>query len=523
MKNQKQDVCPTLHAGGSLAPGDFPLYPSRMTDTLPTHPLRFVRRGHTVTLHDVPPTRTLLDLLREDLHCTGTKEGCGEGDCGACTVVLGEARDGALRLSAVNSCIRLAHSIDGMALWTVEDIAQTDGALHPAQEAMVACHGSQCGFCTPGFVMSLFALYQDAQGQPIAREQAQAALSGNLCRCTGYRPILDAACAMQKLPRHTLDQGAVLAQLRALAEAKTKAAVQKSAAPSAYLAPRTLAELLRARAQHPQAQLVAGCTDVGLWITKMHMQFAQVIDTTQVAELRRVEHYPHHLAIGAAVTLTDAFAALLADRPQLASFAHRFAGLPVRNSGTLGGNVANGSPIGDSMPLLIALGANVVLMSERGHREMPLEDLYTGYRKNVMAADEVLAWVKVPKASAHEFSRVYKISKRFEDDISAVCLALNLTLHQGRVTAASIGVGGVAATPVRAVKTQAALQGNAWNQDTATKAALVLQTEFQPISDLRASAHYRTEVLGNLLKRFWLESQGLPLTQLEHLVVEELA
>jgi len=490
--------------------------PNAATPPPPSRPLRFVRRGQTVTLHDVPASRTLLDVLREDLHCTGTKEGCGEGDCGACTVVVGQERDGKLHTSAINSCIRLAHSIDGMALWTVEDIAQDAERLHPAQEAMVACHGSQCGFCTPGFVMSLFALYQDAKGKPISREQAQAALSGNLCRCTGYRPILDAASAMQTLPEQTLDAPAVLAQLRAMAVARAASA---PSLPETYALPRTLAQLLRAKARDPQAQLVAGCTDVGLWVTKMHMQFPRVIDTTRVAELRRIEQYPHHMAIGAAVTLTEAFAALVADRPQLASFAHRFAGLPVRNSGTLGGNIANGSPIGDSMPLLIALGANVVLMSERGHREIQLEDLYTGYRKNVMAPDEVLAWVKVPKATVQEFSRVYKISKRFEDDISAVCLAVQLRLDHGIVAAASIGVGGVAATPVRALKTQAALQGQPWNVATVQQATAVLQAEFKPISDMRASARYRKQVLGNLLRRFWLESQGATNTSLETILV----
>jgi xanthine dehydrogenase small subunit len=234
--------------------------------------------------------------------------------------------------------------------------------------------------------------------------------------------------------------------------------------------------------------------------------------------LRRVEDYPQHIAIGAAVTLTDAFAALVADRPQLAEFAHRFAGLPVRNSGTLGGNVANGSPIGDSMPLLIALDASVVLMRQSGkaiaHRELALEDLYTGYRKNVMAPDEVLAWIKVPKATAHETSRVYKVSKRFEDDISAVCLAVNVQVENGIVRHASIGAGGVAATPVRAVKTQAALTGQAWNQNTIDHAMQALRAEFAPISDMRASAAYRTAVLGNLLQRFWLESQGSALTDL---------
>jgi xanthine dehydrogenase small subunit len=284
-----------------------------------------------------------------------------------------------------------------------------------------------------------------------------------------------------------------------------------------------LQELLALRAKYPDAQLVAGCTDVGLWVTKMHMQFPRILDVTRVKELRRVELYKHHLAIGAAVPLTDAFAALVADRPQLASFAHRFAGLPVRNSGTLGGNVANGSPIGDSMPLLIALGANVVLMSTRGHRELRLEDLYTGYRKNVMAKDEVLAWIKVPKAVKTEFSRVYKISKRFEDDISAVCLALNLHIAKGVVSHASIGVGGVAATPVRAIKTQAALLGQPWNAATVQAAMQILRAEFSPISDMRASAAYRTEVLGNLLQRYWLESQGATDTSLETLVLEGTA
>ena len=481
-----------------------------------TPALRFFRCGQVVTLSGVATDRTLLDLLREDLHCSGTKEGCGEGDCGACTVVVGEEKQGKLELKAINSCIRLAHSIDGMALWTVEDLKN-----HPAQEAMVECHGSQCGFCTPGFVMSLFALYESRASGPISRLQAQGALSGNLCRCTGYRPILDAAQAMQDLPAMRVDQDAVLAGLRQLAKPERQQANTAIAAPDAsYLSPKTLKDLLSLRAQHPQAQLVAGCTDVGLWVTKMHMQFARILDLTRVKELRRVEQYKHHIAIGAAVKLTDAFAALVADRPQLASFAHRFAGLPVRNSGTLGGNVANGSPIGDSMPLLIALGANVVLMSARGHRELKLEDLYTGYRKNVMAKGEVLAWIKVPRAAPQEFSRVYKISKRLEDDISAVCLALNLHITDGMVARASIGVGGVAATPVRAIKTQAALLGQPWNPATVQAAAQVLRAEFSPISDMRASAAYRSEVLGNLLQRYWLESQGAANSSLETLVLE---
>ncbi|RYX93565.1 MAG: xanthine dehydrogenase small subunit [Comamonadaceae bacterium] len=487
--------------------------------------IRFLRRGEVVSLVNVPPTRTLLEVLREDLACTGTKEGCGEGDCGACTVVLAEPdveNGDSLRFRAINSCIRLAHSIDGMALWTVEDIAEDPmiaraarpdaekaPPLHPAQEAMVQCHGSQCGFCTPGFVMSLFGMYQNrtCQGETITREIAQQDLSGNLCRCTGYRPILDAAQAMGDLPAARLDARGLLEKLRELQP-------PDPARPTgAYLSPTTLPALLQARAAHPAAQIVAGCTDVGLWVTKLHMQFAEVLDVTKVRELRRVESYPHHLAIGAAVTLDDAYAALVKDRPQLQNFAARFAGLPVRNSGTLGGNVANGSPIGDSMPLLIALGASIVLMSVRDgqpvSREMPLEALYTGYRKNVMAPDEVLAWIKVPTATPDEQTSVYKISKRYDDDISAVCMAIRLCIYGGIVTTASVGCGGVAATPVRAKLTEKALAGQPWTLETVQKAIATLRAEFSPISDMRASAAYRSQVLGNLLQRYWLESQGL--------------
>lgn len=498
-----------------------------------TQPLQFLRRGQPVALGNVPPDRTLLEVLREDLGCTGTKEGCGEGDCGACTVVLGEERGGQLHYSAVNSCIRLAHSVNGMALWTVEDLAEDpliqpvgDApavarqaiTLHPAQEAMVQCHGSQCGFCTPGFVMSLFGMYQNhvCHGQPITRELAQEELSGNLCRCTGYRPILDAAQQMAALPGMAVNEAEVLQKLKLMAQDQ-----RAQAADSSYIAPTSQAALLAARAAHPAAQIVAGCTDVGLWVTKQHKQYTQVIDVTRAAELREVTQHAEAIHIGAAVSLTDAFAALTAQWPPLHRFATRFAGLPVRNSGTLGGNVANGSPIGDSMPLLIALRAQVVLASQaRGERELPLEDLYTGYRQNVMAPDELLVRIVVPRPSAHEQLRAYKISKRFDDDISAVCLVLNLDIAGGTVQRASIGAGGVAATPARARQTEAALTGQPWTEATAQRAAAVLQAEFSPISDMRASGAYRRQVLGSLLQRYWLESQGQPSVNLDTLTLE---
>ena len=486
--------------------------------------IRFIRRGELVALSNVPPDRTLLELLREDLGGTGTKEGCGEGDCGACTVVLGELAPagaaGRIRYRAINSCIRLAHSIDGMALWTVEDLAGADGSLHPAQEAMVRCHGSQCGFCTPGFVMSLFGMYQNhvARGAAVTRELAQEELSGNLCRCTGYRPILDAAGSMAELPPVRVDEDALAAQLQRLAGGPAA-----GAAPG-YLLPTTLDELLAARAAQPQAQLVAGGTDVGLWVTKLHRQFAAVLDVTRVAELLRVQQTGEHLLIGAAVSLTDAFDALVAEWPELRTFATRFAGVPVRNAGTLGGNVANGSPIGDSMPLLIALQARVVLASTRGQRELPLEDFYSGYRQTVLAPDEVLAWITVRRPASdgdgrRHLLRAYKISKRYDDDISAVCLVIAMTLDQGRVARMSIGAGGVAATPARARRTEAVLRGQPWTLAAAQQAGAMLREEFQPISDMRASAAYRSQVLGNLMQRFWLESQGVRHINLESLAV----
>jgi xanthine dehydrogenase small subunit len=471
--------------------------------------LQFIHRNQTIELADVPPQRTLLEVLREDLHACDIKEGCGEGDCGACTVVIGEPRGDGVQYKAINSCIRMAHSVHGMAVWTAQDLTQSDGAPHPVQTALRDHHATQCGFCTPGFAMSLFGLYQNkvCKQQPITPEVAQAHLSGNLCRCTGYRSLVDAACSLNQQPLVTQDDSALLAKLSQIAPRPLHE-------DNTYLQPRNVQELLHARKTHPQAQLVAGCTDVGLWVTKQHQQWPRIIDLTQVKELQRIDTQAEQVRIGAAATLEEAWGALAVERPQLKRFWHRFAGLPVRNSGTLGGNVANGSPIGDGMPLLIALHAQVVLGREADgqhhERRMPLEELYTGYRQNCMQADEVLLYIDVPRPSRDEWLRVYKISKRQEDDISAVCLAIRLERDaQGLVRDASLGVGGVAATPVRARQTQACLLGHVWDETQLKNAQQQLLKEFQPISDMRASASYRSQVLSNLLQRAWFEDQGM--------------
>ena len=468
--------------------------------------LRFVLGHRPHALPDVAPDRTLLDVLREDLRCTAVKEGCASGDCGACTVAVAEAEEGGrLHWRAINSCIRLAHSVEGMAVFTAEDIAGEGGRLHPAQRAMLECHGSQCGFCTPGFVMSLFTLHRQRDGAAVSRGDALHALSGNLCRCTGYRPILDAAQTMHHWPDVPLDESGLLQQLKLLAQ-DGRAPVADSAS-NFYATPTTLSELLRLRAAHPQALIAAGTTDVGLWVTKQHRRFGQIIDVTRVTELRRIERGAHSLSIGAAASLTEAFDALAESRPQLKPFFDRFAGLPVRESGTLGGNVANGSPIGDSMPLLIALGATLVLTSTRGERTLPIEDFYLAYRKTALAPDEVLARIEVPQPTPHEWLRADKISKRFEDDISAVCLAVALQVENGVIHSARIGAGGVAAVPARAIQTEAALAGQPCAEAIFDAAATVLEAEFKPLSDMRASSAYRRAVLGNLLRRGWQQSQ----------------
>jgi xanthine dehydrogenase small subunit len=482
-------------------------------------PIRFWKAGRIHTISQPSPHQTLLEYLRSDEgpRACGTKEGCAEGDCGACTVVIAELEDKAepLRFRAINSCIRFAYQIDGCALWTVEDLAragvsetQEQATLHPVQEALLDTHGSQCGFCTPGFVMSLFALYQTSSNLKFGRQEVIAALSGNLCRCTGYRPIVDAAQAMMKLPRVEQPEEAIKGALLNLRQERS---TTKDSGSQTIFRPSSLDKLLALRHDYPQAQLIAGATDIGLWVTKQGRRFERVIDVTATHELKHIVAHTNSLEIGAAVRLEDAFQGLCASRPHLAAFAHRFAGLPVRHTGTLGGNIANGSPIGDTMPLLISLGAQVRLACQTGgSRELPLEDFYLAYRRTQLAADEVLTHILVPLPGQREFSRIYKISKRFEDDISAVCLGINITLSPegATITSVRIGVGGMSATPTRAYKTEALLTGKKISSETFAEAQKHLNSEFTPLDDMRASALYRRQVAGNLILRFWGDLQS---------------
>ncbi|HEY0766351.1 MAG TPA: xanthine dehydrogenase small subunit, partial [Steroidobacteraceae bacterium] len=384
--------------------------------------VRFILDGEVVRVSGLPPSTTVLDYLRDVTGRTGTKEGCAEGDCGACTVVLGElAPDGTgISYRAVNSCIRFLPTIDGKELVTVESLQGPDGSLHPVQRALVDCHASQCGFCTPGFVMSLFALYL-ARESP-ARAEVLTALAGNLCRCTGYRPIIDAGCRMFEYPQ---PQRWSRADAQSAARAQQLRALQRPAGSAlrfaGFHAPRTLEELASVLEAAPDSLLLAGGTDVGLWATKQLRDLPAMVYLGEVRELQEITAGDAELRIGAGVSLTSGWRALVAQYPALAEQALRFASPPICNSGTLCGNIANGSPIGDSMPALIALGAELELRHGTRHRRIPLERLYLGYQKSDLAPGEFVVSVLIPPPRAARLFASYKHAKRIDQDISAVC------------------------------------------------------------------------------------------------------
>ncbi len=477
--------------------------------------VRFILDGERVELANVEPTRTVLQYLREDLRRTGTKEGCAEGDCGACTVAVCELnRDGDdVTVSAVNSCIQFLATLDGKELITVESLSAGGDGLHPVQQALVECHASQCGFCTPGFVMSLFALYKNAAGP--GRREIDDALAGNLCRCTGYRPIIAAA---KKMYEHAPCDDWLRQPCGRQAPPAARIAALKSIAPGGPLsieydgrrfhAPRTSAQLAAILAQNSGARLLAGGTDVGLWVTKQHRDFDELCYTGNVDELNEMRVSATHVEIGAAVALTEAVPVLLEHYPELDEIFLRFASPPIRNAATLGGNIANGSPIGDSMPALMVIGASLVLRSAAGAREIPLDDFYEDYMVNDLRPGEFIETVRVPLRQAGVVLRSYKISKRFDQDISAVCAAFALQLDGERIASAGVAYGGMAATVRRARHCEQQLTGAGWNDATVEHAMQALARDFSPIDDMRSTAAYRLRVAQNLLRRLLLETRG---------------
>ncbi len=467
-------------------------------------PLRFLFRGEPVSLSDMSPRQTLLDWIRLQAGALGTKEGCNEGDCGACTVVLARLKDGQIVHEPVNACILLLGQVHGAEVLTIEDLS--DGPnLHPIQEAMTTHHASQCGFCTPGIVMSLFALHQD-QAAPVTRDALCDQLAGNLCRCTGYRPILDAAMEACAKPANDRFSGATPARIAALQDLSSDTDVFVGTTDAFFAAPASEASFAALYATYPDALIVSGATDVGLWITKGFQDPARIIWTGRIAGFDAIAHSSDSVTIAAGATL-QSVAPVLADvHFDLGEILRRFGSTQVRASGTIGGNIANGSPIGDLAPCLIALGADIELRHKSGSRRFPLEDFFLAYRKQDCREGEYVARLHVPKLKSTSAFRAFKISKRFDEDISAVLGAFHFQIEGHKVLSARIAFGGMAGTPARAKASEAACIGIDLESETSWMAALdALARDYTPLSDMRASSTYRSLVARNLLKKALLE------------------
>ncbi|MGV6803999.1 MAG: xanthine dehydrogenase small subunit [Ruegeria sp.] len=441
--------------------------------------ITFLLNGETVELSDVDPTATLLDWLREDRGLTGTKEGCNEGDCGACTVMVTD-ESGA---KALNSCILFLPQLHGKAVRTVEGASGPDGEAHPVQQAMVDLHGSQCGFCTPGFVMSMVASHTNGATDHDTQ------LAGNLCRCTGYAPIIRAAQAAEDRPVPVW--------------VKDKPAAAKSASP---FLPTSSDELAEVYAAHPDATLIAGATDVGLWVTKQLRELSPVIFLGGCDDLKEIAVTENEVRFGAMVDMNRMGAAIANLYPSYAEMIRRYASVQVRHAATVGGNIANGSPIGDNPPALIALGATLHLRQGDGRRTIPLEDFFIDYGKQDRAPGEFVEAVSF--ARRPDRLKCYKLSKRFDQDISAVCGCFNITVADGNVEQARIAFGGMAGTPKRATQVEAALTGRPWTAETVRAALPAFAQDYSPMTDMRASAGYRLETAKAMLERYFLEDQG---------------
>ncbi len=530
------------------APAKRPSAPAgRASAASNERPIRFIHRQRVVEVSGLAPTTTVLAWLREHAGCTGTKEGCNEGDCGACTVAVAERDlDGNLIIRNLNACLLYLPVLDGKALFTVEDLqGLCGGALHPVQQALVTHHGSQCGFCTPGFVMTMWTEWEKAQhsGATPSRQDWADALAGNLCRCTGYRPILDAAQsslggdglsdgsaaggaegASSQACESRLDRTALVAQLAALDGRGSASDLQRPtpsyAAPDpafgevrAFSAPRSSDELAACLVAHPGARVLGGATDIGLWTNKGHRDVGHLVFTGAATDLRAIDERDGGLRIGGAATLEDAWRALAQHWPVLGDLWRRFASPPVRHAGTLAGNVANGSPIGDGPPILMALQARLVLRVGAQRRTVPLDEFYLGYQRNALQPGEFIEWIEVPLPAAGQVFRAWKISKRYDSDISAVCAGFGLRFAAGvdapaELDGAVLAFGGMAATVGRARGAEAALLQHGWCEAGIAAAQAALKQDFQPLSDLRATAAYRIEAAQALLQRLWLSVQG---------------
>ncbi|UTV98052.1 xanthine dehydrogenase small subunit [Marinomonas rhizomae] len=473
--------------------------------------MQFILNDELIDDNTLPSDFTALRYLREKRGLTGTKEGCASGDCGACTLLVGALENGELTYSTLNSCITPVQSLSGKHVVSVEYLSKVN-ELHPAQQAMVESHGSQCGFCTPGFVLSLAGLYENKQNadQTIDREAVCDAISGNLCRCTGYRPIIEAGLSMIKVQEAKETPFIELMSKNEGIKGLLENLQAETSAKSNYLQPINLEQLAQALTSNPGATLIAGGTDLMLENTQRYRDFDTLIDVSSVVELKALDIGAITLTIGASVTYSELedFSKLL--YPQIHGLLSRIASRQIRNRGTIGGNVANASPIADLPPLLLAFDTDIQLLKTDGStRTVNINDFYQGYKQTQLAKDEMIASFDVPLDKLSQFHRFYKVSKRMEDDISSVMLAVRVEVDNGKLSDVRFAFGGMAATPIRGLKAEAALTGKAINDEQALNQAIdALRSELTPMSDMRASAKYRLDMACNLIRKAWLELNG---------------
>jgi xanthine dehydrogenase small subunit len=463
--------------------------------------LRFLLNGEPASEEAAPPTITVLDWLRTRAHLTGTKEGCAEGDCGACSIVIGRPQNGGVHYQAVNSCLMMLPQIDHCAVVTVEGLAAADGSLHPVQQAMVDADATQCGFCTPGFVMAMFAFQQGGEGATdgIIHE----ALAGNLCRCTGYRSIVEACRRVASVPDERFAAAARAAG--DVLSAMPPCPLYRRGA-QRFLIPRSLDALLAAVEQNPDARLLGGGTDLGLRVSKEREALPAVIATAAVPELRHINSTPDAIEFGAAVTYTEALPHLDRHFPSFGTLVRRIGSRQIRNLGTLAGNLATASPIGDTIPVLIALDAVVTLASRAGRRSLTVEAFITGYRQCALRPGEVIGSISIPFLAPGEQFAAYKISKRFDQDISTVIAAFRLERRDGKAHALRAAYGGMAPRALRAANLESAVRERPWTQAGLADIDGVLARDFAPISDHRGGAAYRLRAAAGLVRRFQLET-----------------
>ncbi|MBU2896640.1 xanthine dehydrogenase small subunit [Vibrio hepatarius] len=456
--------------------------------------------------HQLSPNMTVLQYLRTHARKTGTKEGCGSGDCGACTVVLAEAKNNQLEYRSINACLTFISSLHGKQLITIEDLQESD-KLHPVQQAMVDFHGSQCGYCTPGFIMSMFALVKNKP--KLDKQNILESLAGNLCRCTGYRSIVDAALSLS-FHQPLVDQFSSLEQttISKLESLNKQPATLKFGKLTAYF-PRSIEETAKVYTVNPKAKLVAGGTDLALEVTQLHKEMTTLICLHLVDDMKLCCENGKVISIGANTNITDAAPLLTQHFPDFGELLHRFASPQIRNLGTLGGNLANASPIGDIAPLLIALNTNLKLRCGGEKRTIPLDDFFVSYKVTTQQKSEFIEQILIPKLKNKTLFRAYKLSKRLDDDISTVCGAFNIEIKKNKVINARIAFGGMAEIPKRAIHCENTLIGSSWDQKTIESAMKSIKKDFKPLTDFRASKEYRSIVAANMLKRLFIEQDYL--------------